>query len=124
MWFVRFLTSSIGQKWLMAVSGLMLLLFLCSHIAGVATLYLSNTYAIDTGGSVAQRVLLYPSDDTTVFAYQAGAGLEIAINRILSLDAGYRYFGTAKGTFEKDVTRNVDLKYESHSATLGFRVKF
>jgi succinate dehydrogenase cytochrome b subunit len=42
MWFVRFLTSSIGKKWLMAVSGLLLLLFLCSHIAGVATLYLGS----------------------------------------------------------------------------------
>ena len=42
MWFVRFLTSSIGKKWLMAVSGLLLLLFLGSHIAGVATLYLGS----------------------------------------------------------------------------------
>ncbi|MCX5871208.1 MAG: succinate dehydrogenase cytochrome b subunit [Deltaproteobacteria bacterium] len=43
MWFVRFLTSSIGKKWLMAVSGLLLLLFLGSHIAGIATLYLGST---------------------------------------------------------------------------------
>ncbi len=42
MWFVRFLTSSIGKKWLMAVSGLLLLLFLGSHIAGIATLYLGS----------------------------------------------------------------------------------
>ena len=42
MWFVRFLTSSIGKKWLMAVSGLFLLLFLGSHIAGIATLYLGS----------------------------------------------------------------------------------
>ncbi len=42
MWFVRFLTSSIGKKWLMAVSGLLLLLFLGSHIAGIATLYLGT----------------------------------------------------------------------------------
>ena len=42
MWFVRFLTSSIGKKWLMAVSGLLLLLFLVSHIAGIATLYLGR----------------------------------------------------------------------------------
>lgn len=91
---------------------------------GFATLYLSNTFAIDTGGGVTKRVLLYPSDDTTVFAYQAGAGVEIAINRKLSLDLGYRYFGTAKGTFDKDVTRNVDLKFESHNAALGVRVRF
>ncbi len=42
MCFVRFLTSSIGKKWLMAVSGLLLLLFLCSHIVGIATLYLGS----------------------------------------------------------------------------------
>ena len=91
---------------------------------GFATLYLSNTFAVDTRGGAANRVLLYPSDNTTVFAYQVGAGLEIAIHRKLSVDVGYRYFGAAKGTFDKDTTRNVDLKFESHNATLGGRVKF
>ena len=43
MWFVRFLTSSIGKKWIMAVSGLLLLFFLFGHIAGIATLYLGRT---------------------------------------------------------------------------------
>lgn len=43
MWFVRFLTSSLGKKWIMAVSGLLLLLFLAGHIAGIATLYLGST---------------------------------------------------------------------------------
>ncbi len=42
MWFVRFLSSSIGKKMTMAVSGLMLLLFLCSHAAGNATIYMSR----------------------------------------------------------------------------------
>ena len=42
MWFVRFLTSSIGKKWIMAVSGLLLLLFLFGHIVGIATLYLGS----------------------------------------------------------------------------------
>jgi succinate dehydrogenase / fumarate reductase cytochrome b subunit len=42
MWFVRFLSSSIGKKWIMAVSGLLLLLFLFSHIAGNSTLYLGS----------------------------------------------------------------------------------
>jgi succinate dehydrogenase / fumarate reductase cytochrome b subunit len=43
MWFVRFLSSSIGKKWIMAISGLLLLVFLFSHIAGNATLYLGST---------------------------------------------------------------------------------
>ena len=42
MWFVRFVSSSIGKKAVMAVSGLMLLLFLCSHAAGNATIYMSR----------------------------------------------------------------------------------
>ncbi len=42
MWFVRFFSSSIGKKAVMAVSGLMLLLFLCSHAAGNATIYMSR----------------------------------------------------------------------------------
>ncbi len=42
MWFVRFFSSSIGKKAIMAVSGLMLLLFLCSHAAGNATIYMSR----------------------------------------------------------------------------------
>jgi len=43
MWFVRFLTSSIGKKWIMAISGLLLFFFLFGHIAGIATLYLGRT---------------------------------------------------------------------------------
>jgi succinate dehydrogenase / fumarate reductase, cytochrome b subunit len=42
MWFVRFVASSIGKKVIMALSGLMLLLFLCSHAAGNATIYMSR----------------------------------------------------------------------------------
>lgn len=42
MWFVRFVSSSIGKKVIMALSGLMLLLFLCSHAAGNATIYMSR----------------------------------------------------------------------------------
>jgi len=42
MWFVRFLTSSIGKKMIMATTGLLLLLFLCTHVAGNATIYMSS----------------------------------------------------------------------------------
>ncbi len=43
MWFVRFVSSSIGKKMVMALSGLMLLLFLCSHAAGNATIYMGRS---------------------------------------------------------------------------------
>jgi succinate dehydrogenase / fumarate reductase cytochrome b subunit len=42
MWFVRFLSSSIGKKFLMAATGLLLFLFLCTHVAGNATIFMSS----------------------------------------------------------------------------------
>ncbi len=41
MWFIRFIQSSIGKKLIMACSGFLLILFLCSHAAGNATLFSS-----------------------------------------------------------------------------------
>jgi len=38
----KLISSSIGKKLIMATTGLLLLLFLCSHAAGNATLYLSS----------------------------------------------------------------------------------
>ncbi len=43
MWLLTFLRSSIGKKWIMAGTGLCLILFLCSHAAGNATLFYSTT---------------------------------------------------------------------------------
>ena len=42
MWFFNFCTSSIGKKLIMACSGLMLVLFLCTHAAGNLTIYHSS----------------------------------------------------------------------------------
>lgn len=42
MWFVRFLKSSIGKKLIMAATGLLLVLFLITHAAGNATIYMSS----------------------------------------------------------------------------------
>lgn len=42
MWFVRLLKSSIGKKLLMATSGLLLVLFLFTHAAGNATIFMSS----------------------------------------------------------------------------------
>ena len=40
--FIRFLSSSIGRKYVMAVTGLSLTLFLLVHMAGNLTLYAGN----------------------------------------------------------------------------------
>lgn len=49
MWLVRFLSSSIGKKFLMACTGLLLILFLLTHAAGNAAIFFSSkafqTYA-------------------------------------------------------------------------------
>lgn len=88
---------------------------------GFATLHLSDTIGTpSTGGA---PVLLYYSDDDTVFAYQAGAGLEIHLNPMLSLDLGYRYFGTSEASFDRP-GGTTELKLQSHNAAVGFRVKF
>ncbi len=89
---------------------------------GFAALHISDTFGIDprTGGL---PLLLYADDDATVFAYQAGGGLDIALNRRLSLDLGYRYFGTAKATFDSTPIAT-SFKYESHNGLVGIRVRF
>jgi opacity protein-like surface antigen len=90
--------------------------------AGFASLHLSDTTGFPTTGGA--PVQLYYSDDDAVFAYQAGAGLEIALNRRLSLDVGYRYFGTSQANFNKNYVTETTLKFESHNAAVGLRVKF
>ena len=90
---------------------------------GFATLHLNETTGIERGGT-GGRLTLYLDDDDTVFAYQAGAGLEIALNRRLSLDVGYRYFATDTARFNGNGSQDLELKYRSHSATVGVRFKF
>ncbi|QXE92477.1 outer membrane beta-barrel protein [Geomonas subterranea] len=62
---------------------------------------------------------VYWADDQVVLAYQAGGGLEVALNRQLSLDLAYRYFGTSKASFI-----NSEFELQTHNATLGLRLKF
>jgi opacity protein-like surface antigen len=89
---------------------------------GFATLHLSDTFGTDTTSG--NRSRLYRSDDDTVFAYQAGAGLEIAFTQRFSLDLGYRYFGTTKAKFNNHSSTMTELNLESHNASVGFRIRF
>lgn len=93
--------------------------------AGFAALYLDDTYGtVATGPDAGIRRTLYVSDDDSVFAYQVGGGLEIALTRQLSLDLAYRYFGTTDATFNDNWNTETRIKYESHNGTVGIRVKF
>ena len=90
--------------------------------AGFAALHLSDTNGINSNTGV--QTGLYQSDDDTVFAYQAGAGLEIALSRRISLDLGYRYFGTSTAKFDKNFNKSTELILRSHNGAVGVRVKF
>jgi opacity protein-like surface antigen len=84
--------------------------------AGFAVLDLSDTFA--------GPVLLYPNGSEAVFAYQVGAGLEIALNPMFSLDVGYRYFATDEADFNSNSLISTNMKLESHNAMVGLRMKF
>ena len=86
---------------------------------GFAVLDLSDTFA-----EAPSQVQLYPNDSDTVFAYQVAAGLEIALNRMFSLDLGYRYFATDKANFDSNSLSTKNMELESHNATVGWRMKF
>ncbi|WP_136513656.1 outer membrane protein [Geomonas edaphica] len=83
---------------------------------GFAALHLNDTYGYQTNGT---GELSYLSDDDVVFAYQVGAGLEVPLNRLLSLDLAYRYFGTTEASF-----LNTEMELKTHNATVGLRLKF
>ena len=90
---------------------------------GFAVLNLSTTRGVDANlGALNNHI--FSDDQDTVFAYQAGAGVEVALNRRLSVDLGYRYFGTSNASFRKDWPNSTDLKLQSHNAQVGLRVKF
>jgi opacity protein-like surface antigen len=86
---------------------------------GFAVLNLSDTYA-----GTPSQALLYPNGTDTVFAYQVGAGMELALNQMFSLDLGYRYFNTGKANFEDNPAISTNMKLESHNAMVGLRMKF
>ena len=79
---------------------------------GFAAMHQSDTFDFNGG-------LLYAADDAIAFAYQVGAGLEIPLNRQLSLDLAYRYFATSTASFVDD-----DVIFRSHNATVGLRFKY
>lgn len=89
---------------------------------GFATLHLSATdgYSPTQG----RYVPLYNDSNDTVFAYQVGAGMDIALNSRYSLDIGYRYFATEKAKFDSDYATTSEFRFESHNAMVGFKFKF
>ena len=91
---------------------------------GFATLYISDTYGYVTKGNSTYYQPLYWASDDTVFAYQLGGGVDIALNSRFSLDVGYRYFKTDKAHFDSYYATTSIMRFESHNAMVGFRMKF
>jgi opacity protein-like surface antigen len=69
-------------------------------------------------------------DDDTVFAYQLAAGIAFALAPPLTLDLGYRFFGTSNPDLEIDPSLRVlgfsdfETEFDSHNVSLGLRMNF
>jgi opacity protein-like surface antigen len=64
------------------------------------------------------------SGSAVVFAYQLGAGVDFAFTEHLSLDLGYRFFGTTQPKFTEVNGSKFEMDYYSHNVILGLRVGF
>lgn len=66
----------------------------------------------------------FGSGSAMVFAWQAGAGTDIALTQNVSLDIGYRLFGTSRPVFTEPDGRTFTADYLGHSIILGVRYGF
>lgn len=93
MWFIRFLKSSIGKKWVMAGTGFCLILFLCSHAAGNATLFSSiqlfQAYA-DQLHSHPLIVSVFSKGLFLIFAVHAITGVLLFLQNRKTRSQGYK----------------------------------
>ncbi|UPT61534.1 MAG: OmpA family protein [Hyphomonadaceae bacterium JAD_PAG50586_4] len=63
------------------------------------------------------------SDEDTVLAYQAMAGIAFGISEQLDLDIGYRYFMAPEVEYEASGLP-IDVDYEHQAVTVGLRYQF
>ena len=64
------------------------------------------------------------SGTSNVFAYQVGVGVDLALNKNLSLDLGYRFFSSIRPKFTEANGQTFKMDYYSHSAVFGMRYGF
>jgi opacity protein-like surface antigen len=65
------------------------------------------------------------SDDSDiVFAYQVGTGIDFTLTERLSLDLGYRFFGSTRPEFAETSGQKFKMNYYSHNVVLGLRLGF
>lgn len=92
MWIIRFISSSIGKKLIMGTTGLLLFLFLCTHAAGNATIYMGSevfqSYA-DELHSHPLIVIVFSLIIFILFVVHIGLGLYLFLEN--RRDPGSRY---------------------------------
>lgn len=87
--------------------------------------YMANAYYdIETNSNITPYVgagagVVDIDGEDTVFAYQAMAGAAVGLNENSELYGGYRYFGS-----EGLDVGGATLDYASHSAEVGYRLRF
>ncbi len=97
MWFIRCISSSIGKKLIMGTTGLLLFLFLCTHAAGNATIYMSSevfqSYA-DELHSHPLIVIVFSLAIFILFVVHAALGIYLFLQN--RRDTGNRYAVTTR----------------------------
>ena len=64
------------------------------------------------------------SDSATVFAYQLGLGCEYRLTDSLTVDLGYRYFGSSSPRLSEENGQSFTMDYATHSMVLGLKIGF
>jgi opacity protein-like surface antigen len=86
---------------------------------GLADMHLSGAATVNNSSQPP-----YGGGNDIVFAYQLGAGVNLAFNPSWAMDIGYRYFATNRANFNSDADLKSSLKYQSHIVLVGLRYKF
>lgn len=93
MWFIDFVKSSVGKKFVMAVTGLLLLLFLLTHAAGNMTIYLSSDVFQDYANDLHSHPLI-------VFFFSISLLVIFSIHIAFGLFLFYENFLTSKSRYK------------------------
>lgn len=66
----------------------------------------------------------FSNDSALAFAYQVGTGIDYTVSDHLSLDLGYRFFGSTRPKFGEVDGPAFRMDYYNHSVVFGLRVGF
>ncbi len=92
MWIVRFFQSSIGKKIIMASTGMLLFLFLCTHVMGNSTIYLGSSYFqhyADTLHSFPVIVYIFSLSLLIIVSLHVGIGINLYLKNREEGDSRY-----------------------------------